>query len=314
MADGGASAKATRILKKLLGKVDGLTEDHTAHGLRAGATDDMLLHRYCNIIAAIFRGNWEFEGDCVLFRYLWGKLFTSMSGKILARHEDPEQTVAYPDLSVIITDDNKQLLENFANTLFEVGAPQLHEDLKPYRDAMLASLLMYHHDVATKYSLQHVVVQRLVTVAVTLGKSHVHLCQWGQHIKEEYVRANASNLDRSGNINIRTERELRQVRDENSHLHHKVDNLHGTVEALQTTIQGMLETQKQCLYLLQNQCASQQSSPVGILGTNKKRRIDSDSSEPPAVEMPGQRMRSAFDLMNASANRIPNVERTASVL
>jgi len=177
---------------------------------------------------------------------------------------------------------------------------------------MLASLLMYHYDVANKYSLQHVLVQRLVTVAVTLGKSHVHLCQWGQHIKEEYVRANASNLDRSGNINIRTERELRQVRDENSHLRHKVDNLHGTVEALQTTIQGMLETQKQCLYLLQNQCASQPSSPVGIVGTNKKRRIDSDSSEPPAVEMPAQRMRSAFDLMNASVNRIPNVERTAS--
>ena len=102
------------------------------------------------------------------------------------------------------------------------------------------------------------------------------------------MRANASNLERSGNINVRTERKLRQVRDKNIHLHHKINNLSGTAKALQATIQGMLETQKHHLYLLQNQCALQPSCPVGILSTNKKRRIDSDSSEPPAVEMPHQ--------------------------
>ena len=68
---------------------------------------------------------------------------------------------------------------------------------------------------------------------------------------------------------------------------------------------------------MQNQCALQPSSPVGIVGTNKKRRTDSDSSEPPAVEMPALKtappqMRSAFDLMNASVNQIPKIERTVS--
>ena len=57
MAEGGATNKASRILKKLVGEVEGLHNGHTAHGLRAGAADDMLLNKACNIIGAIFRGN-----------------------------------------------------------------------------------------------------------------------------------------------------------------------------------------------------------------------------------------------------------------
>ena len=81
LAQRGASAKVSRILESLRGKVDGLTEDHTGHSLRVGAADDMVFHRFFNIVAAIARGNWDFTGDCTIFAYWTMKLFVSYGRK-----------------------------------------------------------------------------------------------------------------------------------------------------------------------------------------------------------------------------------------
>ena len=50
MSDGGASKKATRILKNLVGKVADLTDEMTSHGLRVGSTDDMAENTQVHII------------------------------------------------------------------------------------------------------------------------------------------------------------------------------------------------------------------------------------------------------------------------
>lgn len=87
LADGGAAAKVTRILKSLVGIVDGLTEDHAAHGLRVGPADDIVFHRAFNIVAAIARGNWDFSGECCIFEYWTMKLFVAMAGKTLCEQQ-----------------------------------------------------------------------------------------------------------------------------------------------------------------------------------------------------------------------------------
>ena len=54
--------KVTALLKSLVQYVDELTLKHTSHGLRGGATDDMLANYLCPLISAICRGNWKLEG------------------------------------------------------------------------------------------------------------------------------------------------------------------------------------------------------------------------------------------------------------
>jgi hypothetical protein len=134
MAVGGAALKASHILKHLVDKVEGLTPGHMAHGLHAGAANDMLLlnNKLCKIIGAIFWGNWDFTGNCILFCYLFGKLFTAQAGKILAGYKNPDQHVAYPNLAVIFdSGESTQLLSNMAISLFSINL--LHsKELKPF--------------------------------------------------------------------------------------------------------------------------------------------------------------------------------------
>jgi uncharacterized protein YihD (DUF1040 family) len=238
MADGGATSKASRILKNMVDDVDGLHEGHTVHGLRAGAADDMLLNKDCNIIGAIFRGNWDFTGDCVLFRYLYGKLFTSQAGKVLAGYKNPDQAVAYPDLSVIINEDNADLINNFAISLFSVDL--LHKGpLKPFRNAMLAALLMHHHDITAEYGRDHVIVQALNSSATHLLIRTADLYQWGRKIKNDVERKNNLNYNETGSAAERTEADIRQVREQNAQLHKKLDSTHDLVKKLVSVVEDL---------------------------------------------------------------------------
>lgn len=91
LANGGAAAKVSRVLKGLIGKVDGLTEDPTGHSLCVGSADDMVYHNNFNLFAALSRGNWDFSGECTIFTYWTMKLFVGMAGKMLSGWRDPNQ-------------------------------------------------------------------------------------------------------------------------------------------------------------------------------------------------------------------------------
>jgi hypothetical protein len=60
LANGGAATKISRILTELekTKKVEGLSKDHTSHGLRAGSSDDLALNEAVDVISIICRGNW----------------------------------------------------------------------------------------------------------------------------------------------------------------------------------------------------------------------------------------------------------------
>lgn len=61
MADlkaGGPATKTSRLLASLVGQVEGLSKEHTSHGLRAGAADDLAMNELVDIVALISLGNW----------------------------------------------------------------------------------------------------------------------------------------------------------------------------------------------------------------------------------------------------------------
>ena len=103
MADGGASKKATRIFRSILGEVNGLLTVHTSHGIRVGATDDMAFNITTSIVDAIYRGGWDFTGDCTMFTYMTKKLHNLRGGKALAGWRDCAQDVSAPSCECFIT-------------------------------------------------------------------------------------------------------------------------------------------------------------------------------------------------------------------
>lgn len=61
IVEGGAAAKAPRILKELLkrGVAEGLTNKHASHSFRSGAADDLALQAgIVDAISIVCRGNW----------------------------------------------------------------------------------------------------------------------------------------------------------------------------------------------------------------------------------------------------------------
>jgi len=80
LADGGALTKAGRILKNLVGEVEGLSEDHASHGLRAGPTDNMAKNRHCDLVVMISRGNWDWTGECQIFGYFTKRCHVARAG------------------------------------------------------------------------------------------------------------------------------------------------------------------------------------------------------------------------------------------
>lgn len=93
LSSGSAATKVSKIIDSLKDKVEGIVDEHTGHSLRVGAADDMVFHRFFNIVWAIARGNWDFSSDCTIFEYFMLKLFVASAGKILCGWKDPTQDV-----------------------------------------------------------------------------------------------------------------------------------------------------------------------------------------------------------------------------
>ena len=158
MADGGASSKASRIMKALVPHVNGLENKMTAHGLHVGASDDMAFNVYCHIVDMIYRGNWDLKGDCQIFNYLTNKLHVSRAGKALAGWPDCCMAVASPSLFGCMASESCLSIETYASDLFSKAPPQLQTqgDLVAFRDVMLMSLFRYGEAVWTcQYCCEH---------------------------------------------------------------------------------------------------------------------------------------------------------------
>jgi hypothetical protein len=199
LADGGASTKATAILKALVGVVPGLTAKHTAHGLRAGPTDDMAMNRHCDVVSMIARGNWDWVGECQLFGYIYNPLHVSRAGKSLANWPDPYAEVFVHRLFDAngMDDADRKALEDLAHDLFLFSPEALQPDgrLVNLRNLMLASLLTNFEGMRKKFGVANAVVAAICDKAVQNGITMAMLDCWGEKIRLDFKLRNANNPD-----------------------------------------------------------------------------------------------------------------------
>ena len=117
MAEGGAANKVSRILEKCRnGGVAGVPDGSNSHGVRVGATDEMIFNHMLSVFAAIARGGWDFKADSMLFYYFTQEVHVGQGGKALANWSNPNMHVSAPTLKAI-TDDNNDV-ERFCQALF----------------------------------------------------------------------------------------------------------------------------------------------------------------------------------------------------
>jgi hypothetical protein len=246
-ADGGIATFLTNKIKEVVKKYNltSVTEDHTAHGVRAGAADDMLLSndsmdRIGVYIGAVYRGGWLSEIDCVIFRYLFSKLYVAQAGKVLAGYEHPEQDVALPSLECLPVDD-RTALEHVMQRIF---TENFHtKQLKPFRDCIVASYLMYHEDFVSRYGCDHIVPSAFVEICKFYDITPAAIATIGKLIAGDVREKNKANMHRviakkssNGDAAVVQVKRLEALEKENGELKLKVSSVEGKL----TDVQGQL--------------------------------------------------------------------------
>ena len=90
-------------------------------------------------------------------------MFVTRGGKVFANWEYPNQPVSAATINSFQTVKNQTLVEDFGDEFFSMApiASHLQTQLRPVRDALLASLSMYYDDLKHKYSIDHLIVKIL---------------------------------------------------------------------------------------------------------------------------------------------------------
>jgi hypothetical protein len=194
MAEGGAASKVSRILEKCRkGGVNGVPADSNSHGVRVGATDEMIFNHMLSIFAAIARGGWDFKTDNMIFYYFTQDLHVAQAGKALANWSNPNMNVSAPTLEVI-TDENDEV-ERFCKALFtSADIPGVNSELVDVRNAMVATLLRYYDDVCDELGHQALIIRTLHNAAIECKIDLGKLKSWGKQVKEDFIVKNAQNF------------------------------------------------------------------------------------------------------------------------
>jgi hypothetical protein len=284
LADGGASSKASRILKKLAetGTVEGLRKEHTSHSLRAGSSDDMATNIWCHIVSMICRGNWDWTGECQIFGYVTKIVHVLDAGRALAGQKDCRQHLSAPSLDAFITPENRALVERFAYELFMFGPDALQPKghLVQFRNAMLASLLMFFEEMERDYGHANLVVEMLVKTSEKCGISLGTLRKWGAAVRSKFLKDLTQNQRTSGTeleqahalIGI-LEDQVKQQGELNSELVERIWALEGAI----STLQNGMDTLVQHIVAGSHSNSSSSSSSSSSQSPARKRRKDSSS-------------------------------------
>jgi hypothetical protein len=199
LAEGGASSKASRILKELVGKVEGLLQEHASHGLRDGSADDIAFNYLVHGVCMISRGDWDWTGECQLFGYLTKSVHVAIAVKALGSWADPRKKVSAPTIEIVV--EGKKKLLQFAHGLFIFAPEELQSNgqLIGFQNMMVASLLMHFDALRKDCGLNsNSVVDTIISVATNFKVSIVELRKWGTTIKADFDLRNSQNQQTSG--------------------------------------------------------------------------------------------------------------------
>ena len=216
MADGGAASKVSRIIEKCQrGGVENIPDGMKSHGIRITAADEMVFNPTLHLVESIMRGGWDFKGESQIFHYLTKKLHIAKAGKVLAGWSDAQVRVSAPSLDSFLTSENKDRVEELCKELFMgVGIPELQGQLKPFRNVMVASLLMYHEEVKEVLQDDALIVKTLNAAAIRCDIRLAELRDWGESVKTQFVLQNAANKASTGTDAERRDNAVKDLRDE----------------------------------------------------------------------------------------------------
>lgn len=159
-SDGGVASKVSKIVASMIGKVEGVVEGMTGHSIRHGVADDMVFNLTVTIMDAIMRGGWDLKAECLIFGYITKNLFIYKAGLAIAGYGDCTFDAKSPTVRAFLNPTNEADYEKFVMEPFTgVAVPNLHSSSRAFRDHMMASVLMYHNDVAAQIGDDHLLVK-----------------------------------------------------------------------------------------------------------------------------------------------------------
>lgn len=253
LADGGASSKASRILKSLHkeGSVKGLLAQHASHGIRGGASDDMATNKTCHIVNMICRGGWDWTGECQIFGYLTRRFHVLEAGRALAGMDDCRKHLPAPTLDAFITSENQSAVDKFAFVLFLHGPESLQpgEHLLPFRNAMVASLLMNFEQMEKELGHNDAVVCVLTSASAQCGIKLGDLRKWGSAVRSKFekdilksTQSSGTELDQAHCMIGILEDQLEQQGEMNRQLAQEVGTLRSLIYTLQSTMDCLVQS------------------------------------------------------------------------
>ena len=127
------------------------------------------------------------------FHYFTQKLHIAKTGKALAGWPNPNIHVSAPTLKACRTFKNYSLLEGFMGEMwYGVSVSRLSgNDLKPFRDAVTASLLIWYKSVKEDLGSESPLLQKMHDSALARQVSLRVLAEWGEDIKRRFTVDNA---------------------------------------------------------------------------------------------------------------------------
>lgn len=204
----------------------------------------MAFSKFIHIVDMIYRGNWDFSGECKIFSYFTKKLHVSRAGKALAGWSDCTMSVAAPDYSAFLNEENKVQVKNYITQLFDVGIPELTNGgtLANFRYVMLASLLMYFDEMAGEFGYNNDIIKTLIHVGHQLDIEVSTLRTWGSAVKQQFLHKNAQNLASAVGSRTGFSIVLQELLMERDHHREMIADLKSDVKHLTMMVESLLAT------------------------------------------------------------------------
>ena len=122
-----AATMVTNTIRKACSDIDELDPSTSSHDIRYGVLSDMQANKDLQIIYAIFRGDWQFEGDTTGLNYCDRQPGSLEAGKAVAGWKSTKEVIASLDLDdiilVLVGDDadasTLTRIRNFSESLFK---------------------------------------------------------------------------------------------------------------------------------------------------------------------------------------------------
>jgi len=133
----------------------------------------------------------------MLFHYIRRILYVATAGKALSGWKDPLQPVFTATVRAFVTPTTQPTYEKFARELFRhtmIDVLHKPEGLMLFRDALIASLLMYLRNFHNFVGDDDIVISKIRGSAAMVGISWATLLQWGEYVHDRFESDNISQV------------------------------------------------------------------------------------------------------------------------